>query len=106
MQRDMGYEQQRRASKHIHKYARVVMNGSLYWRCADPLCSHYMPKKQEALIEGRASICHECGGVMIMEGEALTMNKPICPDCQNKENTDAFDRYLTERGDIIDRTTK
>jgi hypothetical protein len=66
----------------IHKYHKVNTGFTTLWACAHPTCSHYMPKHIENMIQGKASICWECDGEMVLDTDALRMDKPICLNCR------------------------
>jgi hypothetical protein len=70
-----------RAKRHIHKYYRVTIAGVRVWKCFDPMCGHYMPKHQESLVEGKATICWSCGEQTTMTGLNMEMDRPLCDDC-------------------------
>lgn len=68
--------------KHVHKYIRRKMYAHSVWACALPDCTHYMPKHMEQMVEGKASICHQCNEEFILSTDALKEDKPRCADCR------------------------
>jgi len=74
--------------KHIHKYHHVdTVNGKL-WACAQPECSHHMPKHYEPLLIGKASICWTCEGLFRLNAENMKHDKPICEACSLGDSSD------------------
>ena len=65
------------AKKHTHKYHKIAG----MWHCARPDCTHMMPKNMAGNIEGKKSICWQCGNEMVLNEMALEMDKPICEAC-------------------------
>lgn len=86
-----------KAKRHTHKYRLVPMNASKkVWACALPDCNHYMPPNMERMIEGKASVCWDCGNETIMSVErmkfAIAENDGLmlCEQCINKRQGFAF----------------
>lgn len=71
-----------RSKRHRHKYHYVVFGATHVWACALPDCSHYMPKHMEAMAEGKASICWQCGGEMILDKTNMKEVQPRCENCR------------------------
>lgn len=70
------------ASKHTHKYYRMNMNHVNVWACGEDDCSHYMPKHLEQMMQGKRSICWNCGGEFKLGPLSLQMERPTCNDCR------------------------
>ena len=86
-----------KGKRHTHKYYKAKSNYQRIWACALPDCNHHMPPHYETLVHGKATICWKCDGPMVLDAEALAMDKPICPDCRGENDIAA---YLSERGVI------
>ena len=68
--------------KHTHKYYKMKLSGvTEVWACAHDDCTHYLPKHLEDMINGKGSICWDCGNTMKMNPNQVEMNKPTCDDC-------------------------
>lgn len=65
------------AKRHTHKYHNV--NG--VWMCALANCTHYMPKNVAANVEGKNSICWDCGNEFILDAINMQNEKPTCFSC-------------------------
>ena len=70
-----------KAKRHIHKYYRGTLGFTRVWVCALPECNHYMPKNMESMINGKASICWECGEYMVLTPGNMDMDRPVCNEC-------------------------
>lgn len=81
----MEVKEEKRKKCSIHKYHKLTFAGMKVFACSKPFCNHYMPKHMESLLLGKASYCWECDGVMVMDLEALEMEKPICISCRLKK---------------------
>lgn len=71
------------ALKHIHTYIRWKKRGnppSMWWRCADPKCTHII---QQDIIVGKESLCNTCGLPFILDWKSFTRAKPECLNCQD-----------------------
>lgn len=71
-----------RSRRHRHKYHLVAMGANHVWACALPDCTHYMPNHMEAMVEGKASICWQCGEDMILDKENMKDKQPRCYNCK------------------------
>lgn len=71
-----------RSKRHRHKYHNVVFGASHVWACALPDCTHYMPNHMSAMVEGKASICWQCGEDMILDKSNMKENQPRCENCR------------------------
>ena len=62
--------------KHVHKYMRRESpNGDFpVWACGLGDCTHFLPRNVDHLIDGRSSICWECGN-------QFRINRDIINDC-------------------------
>lgn len=76
-----------KAKRHVHKYNRIFMSGTPLWACALPTCNHYMPKHMEMMVEGKMSICWDCGKEFILDEENMMVDKPNC-GCVVRKKTD------------------
>jgi hypothetical protein len=105
---DAIYEKQRRSRKHIHQYQKVDMGMmGLLWKCVDAYCSHYMPKHQESLLVGRASLCNECRREeIILDIESMSVHIPICTTCKLKDEgipAEAFEEFIESKETFMDK---
>jgi hypothetical protein len=78
-------------AKHTHKYIRATLKYASVWRCALPDCTHFIPKHQEPLIEGRYSFCWGCGERFILDEDALKEDMPRCFTCRHPSLVEEFD---------------
>lgn len=72
-----------KAKRHTHKYHKVDLLGTKIWACALPDCNHHMPNHYSKLVEGKASLCWNCGEEMILDPTNMTQDRPICMNCAN-----------------------
>lgn len=71
-----------KSKRHVHKYYRVSMNGTDVWACAKPDCMHYMPQHMEKLVNGKSTVCWECGENTFMTPASMADRQPRCDDCR------------------------
>lgn len=72
-----------KAKRHVHKYQRITFTfGSKVWACRLPDCNHYMPRHLEATVEGKATICWQCGNDFVLDRDAMLEDSPRCPKCR------------------------
>ena len=81
------------AVKHTHKYYKLSDG---LWHCALPDCTHYMPLNVAEQVEGKRSLCWDCGKPFTLGASLMEADRPVCFDCS--VDTDALDRLLKERG--------
>lgn len=74
------------ALKHIHTYVRMGKNKQFY-RCFDPLCSHSINRM---LLEGKASLCPECGTQFTLTWELLRRARPLCLNCSSTKEAKQY----------------
>jgi formylmethanofuran dehydrogenase subunit E len=87
------------AKKHTHKYEFRRGKYLQVWTCANPDCSHYMPKHlADIQMEGRKSICWDCGSEFVLDSESLKMDRPVCIQCANPELVSAISEKLKDFG--------
>jgi hypothetical protein len=77
-----------RSKRHIHKYYKAKVAGDLVWACALPDCNHHMPPHMTSLVEGKSSLCWECGGELVLDPEAYKMDRPTCISCRSGISVD------------------
>lgn len=65
--------------RHIHKYYRLKSNG--LWACGLSDCTHYMPDNVKDQVEGRKSICWNCGEEFKLDAQAMEKDRPNCQAC-------------------------
>lgn len=71
------------SQNHIHKYHRRRLGIShTVWACALPNCTHYTPKHMESMVEGKLSICHQCGEEFTLTIDSLKEDNPRCDECR------------------------
>lgn len=70
------------AKNHIHKYYKLNSNG--LWACALDDCSHYMPANVVDQVEGKRSICWQCGEQFRLDEDSMKLARPLCPLCRIK----------------------
>ena len=101
---------------HIHKYKRVLLggkkvervNGKLRYidtgnarcayRCIIPGCKHKVMREE---MEGRETICWNCGGILIITSEMLTLAKPRHFGCRKKKTSEEVFIVANEKEDIF-----
>lgn len=71
-----------RSKRHRHKYHLVSLGAGKVWACALPDCTHYMPSHMNAMVEGKASICWQCGEDMILDKANMKESQPRCENCR------------------------
>lgn len=99
------FELQRRAKKHIHMYEKRTNKFVSLWMCADPLCTHHVPKHLEITLDGRASLCNECREPIVLDEENMKLDKPICSNCFDKIHgrisSEDIGKYLEEKESMV-----
>lgn len=70
------------AKRHRHKYHKVEVAGAKVWGCALPDCTHYMPRHMESLVNGKNSICWDCGSDITLNPSNMLEEKPRCENCR------------------------
>lgn len=85
--------------KHTHKYYRMLLNEVKVWACALG-CNHYMPKHMESLVNGKKSICWECGEEFILTPVLMSVDYPTCEVCS------PFARSLSNLESVIESNSK
>lgn len=60
------------------------------WACAKPDCNHYMPPHIESSINGKYTICWECGATTTMNVLSMKDNNPKCDECRGNVIPDNF----------------
>jgi hypothetical protein len=93
--------------KHgTHRYHRRALGSNKVWACAVPNCTHFIPRYMEAaLIEGRLSLCNNCGNEFTLTPDALKEDEPRCDECRlgikpiddSVDLTNLMQSYLEER---------
>lgn len=71
--------------KHIHLYGRKpIYTQHTVWACHIPECSHYQPVgTKDAILEGKMSVCWNCGRTFKLDARSLQNDKPCCSEkCQ------------------------
>jgi len=71
-----------KAKRHIHKYHRVDLGGTEVWACALSDCNHFMPPHYTKLVEGKSSICWNCGESITLNKSNMIDDEPKCNDCR------------------------
>lgn len=71
-----------RSKRHTHKYHKMKMGTVTVFACALSDCTHYMPSHMENMINGKKSICWECGDELIMDPVSMEMRLPKCANCR------------------------
>ena len=70
-----------RSRRHTHKYYKGKLGYDRVWTCALPNCNHYMPLHMETMVNGKASICWQCGGEFILHPLNMREERPRCDNC-------------------------
>ncbi len=83
-----------KAKRHTHKYYRADLGFGKVWACALPECTHHMPEHYAALMNGKYSLCWECGERMVLDPMAMEMERPICLNCRAGGLGEALDRKI------------
>lgn len=65
-------------AKHIH---RIQLNNGKTWRCTLDECNYFIHIGLAHILPGRLSKCWECGENFKLNTRALSMDQPICDDC-------------------------
>jgi hypothetical protein len=76
--------------KHTHQYVRVrvTRDGKPYlYRCAHKDCTHREDKK---FLEGKASLCNQCGAEFKLSFEDLRRAFPKCMNCSQTKVAKQF----------------
>lgn len=68
--------------RHVHKYHKVSLGYTDVWACALPDCTHYIPQYSEPLVNGKRSLCWECGDEFILHPIAMKDRAPNCDNCR------------------------
>lgn len=92
-----------KAKRHVHKYYRVTISYAKTWACGLPDCNHYMPKNMEAMINGKQTLCWQCGEVTLMTPMSMKEDQPRCDECRTgiviEEDTIPFSGILRKKDD-------
>ncbi len=72
----------RKSHNSPHKYIKRPFGAGHVWACALPSCSHYMPPHLSSMIEGKTSLCNQCGEEFILTVDSLKEVSPRCDDCR------------------------
>jgi hypothetical protein len=67
--------------KHTHQYIKFHSRPELM-RCAHPDCTHFIAKE---LLEGKTSLCNECGKSFTLTFYDLKRAKPLGPCCSKRK---------------------
>lgn len=82
------------AKQHTHKYFKF----DELWHCGLPDCTHFMPKNVAGQVEGKYTLCWECGAQFILDRGAMERDKPICARCTLGDvDVDILDDILNTR---------
>lgn len=86
--------------KHIHKYHQVKNNvtGEKTWACGQADCYHFMPAHYVHMLQGKATICWECGEPTVLDERNMKLDKPTCFNCTDEGK--AIKQHLIETGVI------
>lgn len=76
-----------KARRHTHKYYRADFRFGRVWACALPDCNHYMPQHMEDFVNGKFSICWQCGEQFKMNPISMKMDQPVCEECRLGKET-------------------
>ncbi len=67
----------------IHRYhQKKFTHSKKVWACANPHCNHYMPPHLEDHVEGKESLCNQCGKEFILTSDSMKESNPRCDDCR------------------------
>ena len=67
--------------KHVHIYAKYKGRPG-FFRCADPLCTHFMDKER---VIGKMTKCNLCGAEFILDRESALRSRPRCLNCSTSK---------------------
>lgn len=76
--------------KHVHTYVYydTRKDGEILYKCDDPHCHHFAPRK---LILNKASVCSCCKQKeVILTWQVLRNKRPLCLDCSGTDVAKAF----------------
>lgn len=79
-----------------HNYYRTDLGTNKIWACANPDCTHYMPPHLSHLVEGKRSICWQCGEKMTLHSLNMNEDRPRCDDCRLGLNVAEVDVPLSD----------
>lgn len=65
-----------------HKYYHADLPFGKVWACALSGCNHHMPQHYEPLLNGKYSLCWECGEKFILTPLNMQDDQPRCTDCK------------------------
>lgn len=70
--------------RHTHFYGKKPMYTYQVWACNLPDCTHFWPiGTQNAMLDGKLSICWNCAKEFRLDMRALENDKPCCSEkCQ------------------------
>ena len=88
--------------KHIHTYSFMERrNGEDYFKCDDPLCTHF---QRRSLIVGKISMCSKCrANEVLLDYKQLNARKnPLCTECQETK----FAKTLKETKSLMENLLK
>lgn len=86
--------------QHVHKYRRTFLDKAKKYevmQCADPTCSHYIPK---SLAKGKFCRCWGCDKAFLLTARALLAVHPKC-GCTTTLHKKA-EKIREEQGAILD----
>jgi hypothetical protein len=90
--------------EHIHTYVfmKKTARGRIYYKCDDPLCSHFIERDR---IIGKMSLCSKCRNkeILLTYKDQFNVRKnPLCIECQ--QTKDALD--FRENKSLMDTLLK
>lgn len=68
---------------NVHRYQKLK---DKLWHCSR--CTHYMPANVSEQMEGRESICWNCGDEFLLDEITMDIDRPICVHCKNPQLKD------------------
>lgn len=71
-----------RSQCQVHKYRLRPFGSNSVWACGNPNCNHYMPPHLAAMVEGKSSLCNQCGEQFVLTSDSLKEREPRCDDCR------------------------
>jgi hypothetical protein len=73
---------------HIHTYVKYKTRPG-YFMCSAPDCTHFLDKER---VNGKLSLCTECGSQFILSREDLKRVRPKCLNCSNTKKARSYQK--------------
>jgi hypothetical protein len=84
--------------KHVHQFMRISGKHVSTWRCAIDGCKWFVHQGLAHVIQGKRSICWQCGAEFTVTEEAMQDDMPKCEECRLGIDVDQLSALLKEKG--------